>query len=104
MLSKTQKKGLIFGIIWGFLSWIPYFTDILAKYRNIIGIPATLGINLELALNHGNSVIFSIIIGASLCFLIASFFEFIKENIKIIGLPKLHYSKKVRLFKFRRGF
>ncbi|MGB9813943.1 MAG: hypothetical protein ACPLRZ_06395 [Thermovenabulum sp.] len=104
MISGIQKKGLLLGILWGFISWIPYFTDILGNYRNIVGLPATLGLNLELALNHGNSVIFSVIIGALICFLTASLFEYLKENIKIVGLPKLNFQRKVKIFKFRRGY
>ncbi|MGI6485900.1 MAG: hypothetical protein GX759_04930 [Thermoanaerobacterales bacterium] len=86
MLTKGQKKGVIFGIIWGFFSWVPYYTEYLGNIRNLIGIPATLGLNLELVLNKGNAFVFSIIMGAGICFFIVSLFEFLRTGVKVIGL------------------
>jgi len=95
MISNDQKRGITLGIIWSLIAWIPYYTDYLDSLRSIIGIPATLGLNLELALNMGDSFAFSILFGAGIGFLISSFAEFAKNGIKIIGLfPK----KKKKLY------
>jgi len=53
MITSRQKKGVILGIIWSFIAWVPYYTEHLGRVRAFIGVPATLGLNLELALNLG---------------------------------------------------
>ena len=75
MLTSRQKKGVIFGIIWSFVAWVPYFTEYLGSVRSYLGIPAALGLNLELALNVGDAFIFSILFGAGIGFLVANLLE-----------------------------
>ena len=98
MLTSRQKKGVICGIIWSFIAWVPYFTEYLGSVRSYLGIPAALGLNLELALNVGDAFIFSILFGAGIGFLVASLIEFFSSKVKIIGLSS---SRKKRLL--RRG-
>lgn len=86
MISRNQLRGITFGIIWCLISWIPYYTDYLSILRPIIGIPAYLGLNLELLLNKGDSFAYSILIGAGIGFVISSLVEFTRDGIKIIGL------------------
>ncbi|TYP56755.1 hypothetical protein [Thermosediminibacter litoriperuensis] len=86
MISKRQRKGVVIGIIWSLLAWIPYYTDYLGSVRGIIGIPAALGLNLELALNGGDSFVYSILLGAGMGFVIGSIVDFARNGIKIVGL------------------
>lgn len=86
MISKNQKRGVTLGIIWSLISWIPYYTDYLPTLRPIIGIPASLGLNLELLLDKGDSFAYSILLGAGIGFVISSLVDFAKDGIKIIGL------------------
>ncbi|ADL08209.1 hypothetical protein [Thermosediminibacter oceani] len=86
MISNIQRKGVVMGIIWSLLAWIPYYTDYLGSVRGIIGIPAALGLNLELALNRGDSFAYSILLGAGMGFVIGSIADFARNGIKIVGL------------------
>lgn len=86
MISKNQKRGVCLGIIWSLISWIPYYTDYLTAIQPIIGIPASLGLNLELLLNKGDSFAYSILLGAGIGFVVSSLVDFAKSGIKIIGL------------------
>lgn len=83
-----MKKGVIFGILWGFLAWIPYYTDHLSELRNFIGIPAAIGLELELALKIGDAFIYSILISALFCGITGMVIKTIREGFKIIGLGK----------------
>ena len=83
-----MKKGVIFGILWGFLAWIPYYTDHLSRLRSIIGIPAEIGLELELALKIGDAFIYSILISALFCGIIGAVIKTMKEGFKIIGFGK----------------
>ncbi len=97
-MTSGQRRSVIWGIIWGLVSWIPYYTEYLSNFRGIIGIPAAIGLNLELILNKGDAFIFSIILGVGICFFTASLFDLFKAGVKIIGL--FPYRKKKML---RRG-
>lgn len=97
MITKRQRKGTIIGLIWCLLGWIPYYTDYLGVTRSFLGIPASLGLNLELALGWGDGFIFSMLLGAGIGFVTATFLEAFR-GIKIIGLFP---AKKRRLL--RRG-
>lgn len=96
MLSFRQKKGALTGIIWGLLSWVPYYTNHLNSIRGVFGIPAGLGLNLELALNKGDAFIYSILLGTGLGFVIGSLFDFVSKGIKIIIFfpPKKKFLKR----------
>jgi len=96
MITSRQKKGVILGIIWSFIAWVPYYTEHLGRVRAFIGVPATLGLNLELALNLGDAFVFSILLGAGIGFFAASLIDFLFANVKIVGLLS---SKKKRLLK-----
>ncbi|MFY9218726.1 MAG: hypothetical protein WBJ82_03110 [Tepidanaerobacteraceae bacterium] len=98
MISSRQKKGVFWGIIWSFIAWIPYYTEYLKNVRSLIGVPAALGLNLELALNRGDAFVFSILLGAGIGFFAASLLEYLYSKVKIIGLSS---SRKKRLL--RRG-
>ncbi|HHY71095.1 MAG TPA: hypothetical protein GX519_05480 [Thermoanaerobacterales bacterium] len=98
MISIRQRKGVVLGIIWSFIAWVPFYTEYLSGLRNYIGIPAALGLNLELALNRGDAFVFSLLLGAGMGFFAASLMDFFATSIKIIGLFPL---RKKRLF--RRG-
>ena len=98
MISSRQKKGVICGIIWSFIAWVPFYTEYLNSIRRLIGLPAALGLNLELALNRGDAFVFSILLGAGIGFFAASLIEFFYSKVKIIGLSS---SRKKRLL--RRG-
>ncbi|MDI3481285.1 MAG: hypothetical protein PWQ97_940 [Tepidanaerobacteraceae bacterium] len=98
MISISQKKGVLFGVIWSFIAWVPYYTDYLGTIRHVIGIPAALGLNLELSLGRGDAFIYSILLGAGLGFIFGSIVDFVKTGVKIVGLFP---HKKRRLF--RRG-
>ncbi|WP_422443677.1 hypothetical protein [Thermoanaerobacterium sp. DL9XJH110] len=98
MVSARQRKGVVMGIIWGLMAWIPYYTDYLDSFREILGIPAALGLNLELALNRGDAFVFSILLGAGMGFVFGSTVDFFRTSVKIIGLFP---AKKRRLL--RRG-
>lgn len=98
MISVSQKKGLFFGIIWSIIAWIPYYTDYMGAVRQVMGIPAALGLNLELALGRGDAFVYSILLGAGLGFVLGSVVDFMKNGVKIIGLFP---HKKRRLL--RRG-
>lgn len=96
MISSRQKRGVILGIMWSFIAWVPFYTEYLNKLRNYIGIPAALGLNLEIALNRGNAFIFSILLGAGICFLIASLIDFFATGVKIIGLTPSRKKKSLQ--------
>jgi hypothetical protein len=96
MMTSRQRRGVILGIIWGLLSWVPYYTEYLSNFRGIIGIPATIGLNLELVLSRGNAFIFSIVLGMGICFFIASLFDLFKTGVKIIGLFPYRKRKMLR--------
>ncbi|MDD4569286.1 MAG: hypothetical protein PHE70_04065 [Tepidanaerobacteraceae bacterium] len=96
MISAKQRKGVILGIMWSFIAWVPFYTEYLSSFRSYIGIPAALGLNLELALNRGNAFIFSILLGAGIGFFVASLMDFLTTSVKIIGLFP---SKKKRLLR-----
>ncbi|NLZ53526.1 MAG: hypothetical protein GX892_10320 [Thermoanaerobacteraceae bacterium] len=98
MITLRQQKGIILGIIWSFFAWVPYYTEYLSNVRSYIGIPAALGLNLELALNRGDAFVFSIILGAGIGFTAASLIDSLSTSMKIIGLFS---SKKKKLL--RRG-
>jgi len=83
-----MKKGVIFGILWGFLAWIPYYTDHLNELKSIIGIPAEIGLELELALKIGDAFIYSILISALFCGIVGMVIKTTREGFKIIGLGK----------------
>lgn len=96
LISYRQQKGVTLGIIWSLLSWIPFYTNYLNNFKNILGIPATLGINLEIALNYGDAFIYSILLGAGLGFTFGSILDMFKISIKIISIPP---SKKKQLIR-----
>ena len=98
MISIRQRKGVVLGIIWSFIAWVPFYTEYLSGIRNYIGIPAALGLNLELALNRGDAFIFSLLLGAGMGFFAASLVDLFTTGVKIIGLFP---SRKKRLL--RRG-
>jgi len=98
MITSRQRKGVICGIMWSFIAWIPYYTEYLSGIRSFIGVPAALGLNLELALNRGDAFVFSILLGAGIGFFVASIIDFLSDSVKIIGLFS---SKKKRVL--RRG-
>ncbi|AYO30044.1 MAG: hypothetical protein PWR06_2808 [Thermoanaerobacteraceae bacterium] len=98
MISIRQKKGVVIGVIWSLIAWVPYYTNYLGALRQILGIPAALGLNLELALGRGDAFVYSILLGAGLGFVFGSVADFAKNGIKIIGLFP---HKKRRLL--RRG-
>ncbi|MCR4431881.1 MAG: hypothetical protein NUV45_12805 [Tepidanaerobacteraceae bacterium] len=98
MISIYQKKGIFIGVIWSFIAWIPYYTDHMGAIRQVMGIPAALGLNLELSLGRGDAFVYSILLGAGLGFVFGSLMDFIKNGVKIIGLFP---HKKRRLL--RRG-
>ena len=58
-----MKKGVYIGIIWAFLSWVPFYTGYLLRFKNILGLPAVLGLNFELYTRVGDAFIYSILIG-----------------------------------------
>jgi len=99
LISRTQRKGAIIGVIWSMIAWIPYYTEFLSGLRGIIGIPAALGINLELALGRGDAFVYSILLGSGIGFFIGNVLSFIKNGVKIIGLFS---NRKKRLP--RRGY
>ncbi|HHW03836.1 MAG TPA: hypothetical protein GXX35_13695 [Thermoanaerobacterales bacterium] len=86
MISLRQKKGVIIGIIWSLTAWVPYYTEYLGALRQIIGIPAALGLNMELALGRGDAFVYSILLGAGLGFVFGSMVDGLKNGVKIIGL------------------
>ncbi|AEE91711.1 conserved protein of unknown function [Tepidanaerobacter acetatoxydans Re1] len=86
MITTRQRKGVVLGIIWSFISWIPFYTEYLSTIRGYVGIPAALGLNLELALNRGDAFVFSILLGAGIGFFTASLLDFFTNSVKIIGL------------------
>jgi hypothetical protein len=98
MVTIRQRKGVIIGIIWSFVAWVPFYTEYLGRFRSYIGLPAALGLNLELALKRGDAFIFSLLLGAGIGFFAASLMDFFSTGVKIIGLFP---SKKKRLL--RRG-
>ncbi|HHY42672.1 MAG TPA: hypothetical protein GX514_07490 [Thermoanaerobacterales bacterium] len=98
MLTLRQQKGVVWGIIWSFIAWVPYYTEYLGSVRNYLGIPAALGLNLELALKRGDAFVYSILFGAGIGFLAASLLDLLASNVKVIGLFS---SKKKRVL--RRG-
>lgn len=100
VISNKQRRGVSIGIIWSLISWIPYYTEYFSGFRSVIGIPAALGINLEMGLNRGDAFVFSILLGAGIGFFTATMIDSAKNGIKIIGL--FPNSKKRRLPK--RGY
>lgn len=98
MITKRQQAGVIMGIIWSLAAWVPYYTDYFSAIRQVLSIPASLGINLELALGKGDAFVYSILLGAGLGFIFGSMADFVKNGVKIIGLFP---PKKRRLL--RRG-
>lgn len=86
MITTRQRKGVVLGIIWSFISWIPFYTKYLSGIRSYVGIPAALGLNLELALNRGDAFVFSILLGSGIGFFTASLLDFFTKSVKIIGL------------------
>ncbi len=86
MISGRQRKGVLVGIVWGFIAWIPFYTEYLSGVRGYIGIPATLGLNLELVLNYGDAFIYSLLLGAGMGFFMASLVDLYASSVKIIGL------------------
>ena len=46
-----------------------FYTEYLGRFRSYIGLPAALGLNLELALKRGDAFVFSILLGAGIGFL-----------------------------------
>ena len=98
MITIRQRKGVVLGIIWSLIAWVPFYTEYLSGIRSYIGIPAALGLNLELALSHGDAFVFSILLGAGMGFFAASLMDFFATGVKIIGLFP---SRKKRLL--RRG-
>jgi len=61
--GDVMKKGVYIGIIWAFLSWVPFYTGYLLRFKNILGLPAVLGLNFELYTRVGDAFIYSILIG-----------------------------------------
>lgn len=98
MISIHQRRGLTIGIIWSMVSWIPYYTNYFGAIRQVLGIPAALGLNLELALGRGDAFVYSLLLGLGLGFTFGSVIDFAKNGVKIIGLFP---HKKRRLL--RRG-
>lgn len=96
MISIRQRKGLAIGLIWSLLAWIPYYTEYLTPFRNILGIPATLGLNLELALNRGDAFIFSMLLGVGIGFVFGTIIDFGRRGIKIIWLLPTRRKKKMK--------
>ena len=96
MISKRQRKGVVIGLIWSLVAWVPFYTNYLGGIRKYIGIPATLGLNLELALNWGDAFIFSLFLGVGIVFFIASLMDLAGSVVKIIGLLPLKKSKYIR--------
>lgn len=95
MISYLQQKGVVLGIMWSLFSWIPFYTNFLNSFRYILGIPAILGINLEIALNYGDAFIYSILLGTGIGFTFGSIIDKLKNSIKIIGLSQ-HKKQLVR--------
>lgn len=96
MITTRQQKGVILGIIWSFIAWVPFYTEYLSGIRSYIGIPATLGLNLELALNRGDAFVFSILLAAGIGFFTASLLDFFATGVKIIGLFPSRKKKLLR--------
>lgn len=88
LISYWQQKGVVLGIVWSLFSWVPFYTNFLNSLRYILGVPAILGINLEIALNHGDAFIYSILLGAGLGFTFGSIIDKLKNGIKIIGITQ----------------
>lgn len=86
MVSTAQKKGIMWGLIWGLLSWVPYYTNYLGSIRGLLGIPATLGLNLELVLGGGDAFIYSLILAIGLGFSAMTITEFFTKSMTIIVL------------------
>jgi len=96
VITSRQRKGVVLGIIWSFIAWVPYYTEYLSSVRSLIGVPATLGLNLELALNSGDAFVFSILLGAGIGYLVSSLLDFFLTNVKIIGLFSSRKKKLLR--------
>lgn len=96
MITSRQRKGVVLGIIWSFIAWVPYYTEYLSSVRSLIGVPATLGLNLELTLNIGDAFVFSILLGAGIGYLVSSLLDFFLTNVKIIGLFSSRKKKLLR--------
>ncbi len=80
-----MKKGVYIGIIWAFLSWIPFYTGYLLRLKNILGLPAVLGLNFELYTGVGDAFIYSILIGViigGLSELLLKYFDDIRSILK----------------------
>lgn len=100
MVSRSQKKGVMVGLMWGIMSWVPYYTDYLGGIRGVLGIPAALGLNLELLLGKGDAFVYSLLLSMGLGFFAMTMFQLLSKHIKVIGF--LSIKKKRRLL--RKGF
>jgi hypothetical protein len=84
-----MRKLLFVGIIWGLVAWIPYYTNHLAFVRSVVGIPAAIGLNLELALGFGDAFIYSIIFSSLAGLLLGSAGQIVfTRGLKVIGLGR----------------
>ncbi|QSQ09572.1 hypothetical protein H0A61_01945 [Koleobacter methoxysyntrophicus] len=83
-----MKKGIVIGILWAFVSWIPFYTGYLLNIKGILSLPAILGINLELATGVGDAFIYSIIIGTIIGGLCGSLLQHYTGRIKVIRSRK----------------
>lgn len=99
MVSLAQKKGVMMGLTWGLLAWVPYYTNYLSSIRGVLGIPATLGLNLELALGKGDAFIYSLLLGMGLGFFAMTMVQILSKNIKVIGFLPIRKKRKL----LRRG-
>jgi len=77
-----MKRGVYLGIIWTFLSWVPFYTGYLLKYKNILCLPAIWGLKLELNTGVGDAFIYSILIGI----FVGGFIELLIK--KFVGLTR----------------
>lgn len=101
MVSTTQKKGIMWGLTWGLLSWVPYYTDYLGNIRGVLGIPATLGLNLELVLGRGDAFIYSLILAMGMGFVGMTLVQIFSKNVTVIFFRPI--AKNQRFFRRRKG-
>lgn len=88
LISNCQRKGALLGAFWSLGAWIPFYTNYLGALRKTLGLPAILGINLELALNSGDAFVYSILLGLGLGFffgtLLDNAFFFLRKKHRFI--------------------
>ena len=96
MVSSLQRKGVMGGLIWGLLSWVPYYTNYWGRIRGVLGIPATLGLNLELASGRGDAFIYSLLLAIGLGFFFMTVFQIFRKSIKIVGFLPVRGRKNLK--------